>query len=77
MVALLRTMRSIIQKASSVQRPAPQGRWALGGDVFLRAEYATRDSCGDSLCGHPTHYQPEKQKRGPPTNQNLDVQKSK
>ena len=33
--------------------PAPLGRWSLDGHHFLRAESATRDSCGDSLCSCP------------------------
>ena len=33
--------------------PTPLGRWSMDGHHFWRAENATRDSCGDSLCARP------------------------
>ena len=34
----------------------PLGRWGLGGDSYLKADYANMDSCGDVLCGKPDYF---------------------
>ena len=36
--------------------PMPLGRWRYDADPLRRAELATRDCCGDDLCGTPTSY---------------------
>ena len=51
---MLMSLRNIILTAPRALRapnpPTPLGRWMLDGDALLRAEYATRDSCGSDLC---------------------------
>ena len=38
---------------ADTRAPTPLGRWSMDGHHFWRAENATRDSCGDSLCARP------------------------
>ena len=36
--------------------PMPLGRWRYDADPLKRAEHATRDCCGDDLCGTPAAF---------------------